>query len=73
VLALALGGPFEDFADDQQVRFISERHDRVWLVMSHLNSKERRHVLATLGAPYDLAATRRFTGRIDVLRYDARD
>ncbi|MEX1006724.1 MAG: glycosyltransferase family 39 protein [Acidimicrobiia bacterium] len=70
---LALGGPFEDFADDQRVRSISERHDRVWLVMSHLNSKERRHVLANFGARYDHAARHRFTGRIDVLRHDARD
>jgi mannosyltransferase len=65
--------PWENFADGRQVRSISAHHDRLWLVMAHADDNARRQVRATFGARYALSATRRFTGQIDVLRYDARE
>ncbi len=71
VLALAESGRFEDFADRQQVQAVSEQHDRVWLVTAHLMGDQGRQVRAKFGVTHDLVATRRFTGQLDVLRYDA--
>ncbi len=75
VLVLAQGGPYEDFADAEQVRSVSERHDRVWLMMGaiHFDRDQRRGVVEKFSARYDLVATHRFAGQLEVLRYDARE
>ena len=73
VLVLAQGGPFEDYVNAQQVRSVSEHHDRVWLVIAHTDSSHRQDVVKKFGARYNLVATHRFAGQVEVLRYDARD